>query len=298
MTKEVSIMEENLLDLKHRLYEILRSSKAPKWWSELKKDVELYIEVRKGNILDVYYQGGRMAEIKYNNSTQNITVTAHPKYLGYDNEYKEDKNYYKKNKKKDGKTEYFPIYQDCQEWLLNRKEELKANIRKHYSGEKDGENTSEKFIQGELIIKGRDKYLDSEFAHRFYVGGRNTIRIDMVKIEDERVVFEELKRIGDARLRTTKGDPEIITQMKNYRFFLGKNKDVLTRYYRTLYKIKQYLGLPVPKVDDVEKITVDPEPQLIIAHNYEKMGNKREERIKAIENALLKIDVKPIFIKS
>ena len=48
----------------------------------------------------------------------------------------------------------------------------------------------------------------------------------------------------------------------------------------------------------MEKIKVDPEPQLIIAHNYEKMGNKREERIKAIENALLKIDVKPIFIKS
>lgn len=298
MTKEVSIMEENLLDLKHRLYEILQSNKAPKWWPELKKDVELYIEIRKGNILDVYYQGGRMAEIKYNNSTQNITVTTHPKYLGYDNEYKEDENYYKKSIKKDGTIEYVPIYQDCQEWLLNKKEELKANIRKHYSGDKDGEKTSEKFIQGELIINGRDKYLDSEFAHCFYVGDRNTIRIDMVKIEDGRVVFEELKRIGDARLRTSKGDPEIITQMNNYRIFLEKNKGVLTNYYRTLYKIKKHLGLPVPKVDDVEKITVDPEPQLIIAHNYEKMGNKREERIKAIETALLNIDIKPIFLKS
>jgi len=293
--KKVSIMNENLLDITHKLYEILQSSKAPEWWLELKKDVELYIEVRKGNIIDVYYQGGRMAEIKYNNSTKNITVTAHPKYLGFDNEFKEDKKYYKKSIKKDGTIEYVPIYQDCKEWLLARKEELKANIRKHYSGDKDGEKTSEKFIQGELIINGRDKYLDSEFAHRFYVGERNTIRIDMVKIEDGRVVFEELKRIGDARLRTNNGDPDIITQMKNYRIFLGENKDVLTRYYKILYRIKQHLGLPVPEVDDVEKMTVDPEPQLIIAHNYEKMGKNREERIKAIETALLNIGVKPIF---
>ena len=295
--KKVSIMNENLLDITHKLYEILQSSKAPEWWLELKKDVELYIEVRKGNIIDVYYQGGRMAEIKYNNSTKNITVTAHPKYLGFDNEFKEDKKYYKKSIKKDGTIEYVPIYQDCKEWLLARKEELKANIRKHYSGDKDGEKTSEKFIQGELIINGRDKYLDSEFAHRFYVGERNTIRIDMVKIEDGRVVFEELKRIGDARLRTNNGDPDIITQMKNYRIFLGENKDVLTRYYKILYRIKQHLGLPVPEVDDVEKMTVDPEPQLIIAHNYEKMGKNREERIKAIETALLNIGVKPIFFK-
>ena len=296
MKKEVSIMEENLLDNKHKLYEILQGSKAPEWWPELKKDVELYIEVRKGNILDVYYQGGRMAEIKYNNSTQNIIVTAHPKYLGHDK--KEDKNYYKKSINKDGTIEYVPIYQDCQEWLLNRRKELKANIREYYSGNKDGEKTSEKFIQGELIINGRDKYLDSEFAHRFYVGERNTIRIDLVKIEEGRVVFEELKRIGDDRLRTSKGDPEIITQMNNYRIFLDKNKNVLTNYYRTLYRIKQFLELPVPKVDDVEKITVDPEPQLIIAHNYEKMTDKREERIEAIKAALSSIDVNPIFFKS
>lgn len=297
MTKEVAIMEENLLNKDHRLYEILCSKKAPKWWSKLKNDGELYIEVRKNNILDVYYQGGRMAEIRYNNSDKKIIATAHPKYLGYGDEYKDDDQFYKKDIKKDRTVEYVPIYQDCEEWLSNRKEELKANIRRCYSGIKNGEKTSEKFIQGELIINGRDKYLDSEFAHRFYVGERNTIRIDLVKIEDGKVVFEELKRIGDARLRTSEGNPEIITQMTNYRIFLDKNKDVLTKYYRTLYKIKQQLELPLPKVDDVEVLIVDPEPQLIIAHNYETIGNKREERIKAIKTALLNIDVKPTFFK-
>lgn len=53
-----------------------------------------------------------------------------------------------------------------------------------------------------------------------------------------------------------------------------------------LYRIKKELGLPVPPVDDVDSLTVDPEPQLLIACNYKKDTEGRKERIGDIERIL------------
>ena len=63
MAKTISKLEEGLLSVNHVLYKILKSSNAPVWWKKVKKDKELYIEIRKKNIIDVYYRGGRMAEL-------------------------------------------------------------------------------------------------------------------------------------------------------------------------------------------------------------------------------------------
>ena len=292
MEKVISKMESGLLDEDHILYKYLNSDQAPYWWKDLKEDQELYIDVRKENILDVYYLGGRMAEIKYDSK---IIALAHPKYLGFNDEYYEDDRYYRKAISKRGKTEYVPIYQNCLDWISKRREEMKANIKSCYSGGDEGENTSEKYIQGNLVINHRDRYLDTEFAHRLYDGERKTVRIDLVKIEDGCFVFEELKRIGDNRLRTTDGKPEIIEQIENYRAFLKHNIDELTQYYRTLYRIKRMLGLPIPPVDDIDTIEVNPEPQLLIAQNYDKISGKRLSRIDDIEKILQTINVKPNY---
>lgn len=294
MNNRISKMESGLLCEDHKLYDILISYKAS-WWKELIKDPDLYVDVRKGNILDVYYLGGRMAEIKYDRRKNIIIASAHPKYLGFDEAYYEDNRYYKTTSK-EGKTVFVPIYQDCIDWIINKRDKMKSNIKNSYSGDNDGENTSEKYIQGCLVINGRDKYLDTEFAHRLYDGERNTVRIDLVKIEDGCFVFEELKRIGDYRLRTTEGKPEILEQIENYRVFLKNNKDELTQYYRTLYKIKRKLGLPIPPVEDIDTIEVNPEPQLLIAQNYDKISGKRLTRIDDIERVLLTINIKPNYI--
>lgn len=293
MEKVISKMESGLLDEDHILYKYLNSDQAPYWWKDLKEDQELYIDVRKRNILDVYYLGGRMAEIKYDSK---IIASAHPKYLGFNDEYYEDDRYYRKTIGKNGKTEYVPIYHNCLDWISKRREELKANIKSYYSGGDKGEKTSEKYIQGSLVINHRDRYLDTEFAHRLYDGERKTVRIDLVKIEDGCFVFEELKRIGDNRLRTTDGKPEIIEQIENYRAFLKHNIDELTQYYRTLYRIKRMLGLPIPPVDDIDTIEINPEPQLLIAQNYNKISGKRLTRIDDIEKVLQTINIKPNYI--
>ena len=54
MAKTISKLEEGLLSVNHVLYKILKSSNAPVWWKKVKKDKELYIEIRKKNIIDIY----------------------------------------------------------------------------------------------------------------------------------------------------------------------------------------------------------------------------------------------------
>ena len=175
-------------------------------------------------------------------------------------------------------------------------EELKKNIVENYSGNEEGEDTSEKFIQGSLILNGRERYIDSEFAHRFRDGEKHTIRIDLVRIEDGRIVFEELKRIGDNRMRTTDSKPEILTQMRNYRDFLSVNSLALAEYYKELYRIKLKLELPIPYVEKVDLLVVDKEPQLIIANNYDHLSEARIERLRDIESILQSENIVYSFI--
>ena len=95
----------------------------------------------------------------------------------------------------------------------------------------------------------------------------------------------------------TDGNPEILTQMENYRDFLRVNQEALTEYYRKLYTIKKdILDLTVPDVKDINTVTMSPEPQLLIANNYEKTTDERTKRIEAIEEALATIHVKPNYI--
>ena len=51
-------------------------------------------------------------------------------------------------------------------------------------------------------------------------------------------------------------------------------------------KEKMELDLPVPPVDDVDSLTVDPEPQLLIVCNYKKDTEGRKKRIGDIERIL------------
>ena len=126
----ISLLETGLLDVGHSLYQFLIGDNAPLWWKTLLNDNELYIEIRKKNIIDVYYYGGRMAEISYDKYCKGIVANAHPKYLGHSDVL--DKNYYRKSVGKDGKVKFTPVYQDCQKWLESKIETLKENIRKKF----------------------------------------------------------------------------------------------------------------------------------------------------------------------
>lgn len=283
-------VKDDLININHPIYNILSSNDAPVWWSNIKKDSSIYIEIRKGNSLNVYYLGGCIAKIDYT-IRNGFKVVTHPKYLG---RFEQSNPSWYNRRIKDGKVMYEAIYQDSTDWLssFEKLEQLKKNVVSVYSGDNDGESTTEKHIQGELIIKCRDIYLDSEFAYRMFESQRNTIRIDLVKIENGKFVFEELKRIMDGRLRTKDGNPEILRQMGNYEGFLKQNHEALTRYYRILYEIKKHLGLPVPPISNIDSVCVDPKPTLLIINNYRTNSSGRIDRISSIEDVLGKANVR------
>ena len=243
--------------------------KQPDWWQRLLSVKGVYVEIRKDDIVDVYYEGGRMAELKIKD--EKITATCHPKYLGMD-----------------VPTGSNPKYVDCLEVLKNNPFFIIKNIQTNYSQKdgKDEEDISEKKILGDMISRQNQIFLDSEFAHRYEIGKRNTIRSDLVTIKNNKLIFIELKRIKDNRMLNKEDDePEILKQMDKYQKSIKVNKDKLLDYYKTLYEIKSSLKLPVPECE-IEKLSVCEVPHLIIIDTYKSLGGKRKARIARMKEIL------------
>ena len=260
-----------MLDPDAPLFKALHNN-PPKWWSSLVADPEIYIEIRKGNIIHVYYYGARIAEIDYKSGV--YTALCHKKYITGESDTK------------DG-------YDSCIHLLEKNVSTLKKNARLFYLKDAEGEDTSEKRIQGRLRLDNDYRYIDSEFAHHYQQNEKNsTIRFDLVAIDDNVIRIEELKRVGDNRLRTSdmvNNPPEVLEQMKRYSNFMSVNKDALCSYYQTLIKIKSQLGLPTPmKYDRNKPLTLDLTPLLLIKnlYQYSKMGKDRFMRIKDIRQIL------------
>ena len=241
----------------------------PDWWQRLLSIKGVYVEIRKDDIVDVYYEGGRMAELKIKD--EKITVTCHPKYLG-----------------KKVPTGSNPQYVDCLEVLKNNPTFIIKNIQANYSQKegKDDEDVSEKKILGDMICRHDPIFLDSEFAHRYEVGKQQTIRFDLVTIKNNQLIFIELKRIKDNRLLNKEDDePEILKQMDKYQKFIKANKVRLLDYYKTLYGIKKTLGLPIPECE-IGRLSVCEIPHLIIIDTYQNLRGKRMNRIARMKEIL------------
>lgn len=253
------------------IYNELRQQ--PEWWKRLISIKGVYVEIRKDDIIDIYFEGGRMARLTYTHKA--LKATCHYKYLGLNMSPKEKDPYI-----------------DCLDTLMNNPASIIENIKKEYSqkGAKNEEDISEKKIQGDIICHD-NIYLDSEFAHRFEEGKNETIRIDLVAIKENQLSFIELKRIKDNRLHNKYDDkPEILIQMDQYSQFIKDNKNALLTYYGQLYTIKQSLGLPVPPCD-LNELSVCEIPHLIIKNTYTPCKrindeNRRKERIERITTIL------------
>ena len=284
MSKIAKIDSNGLLNVNDPIYDAIKEEKS---WGLLKNDKDVYIEIRKGNIIDAYYQGGRIVEFRYDARNKRIKKSTHPKYL-WDSNHEQGEYY---TKTTDGK--YIPIYQDC-ELDQSTIELIKKGITQHYA--KD--DLSEKKCQGELIINNRKDYIDSEFAYRMYEGERKTIRFDLVKIEEHDIIIEELKMIRDSRLNSTK-EPEVITQLDNYKRFITENKNQLLEYFKELYRIKRSLSLlkePMGDID-IEKLNLLESPRLVIAldddYRQLRIGNvptKMRKKKDRLDNIIRNLD--------
>ena len=65
------------LDPEHILFKQL-AKQQPVWWQNICKNTHLYIDVRKNNSLDVYYNGGKIIDLSYSKYFQG---SIHFKYI-------------------------------------------------------------------------------------------------------------------------------------------------------------------------------------------------------------------------
>lgn len=247
----------NRLRSDSKIFEELK--KNPSWWTRFKNDKSLFIEIRKDNQVNVYFEGGSIARIHYCSKHKKLQVFTHHKYLNLpepskSNAYIECSGIIDK-----------PIKKDSEILVCDT---IIERIRTIYSQKlsiNNKEKWSEKFIQGSIIVQSSAFHLDSEFAYNDEVSQN---RIDLVRCDEGVVTFVELKRMSDGRmLHKTDESPEIVEQMLRYRNFIMRYSNELLAYYQELYDIKVDLQLPVPKS---RPTSINPEPHLLIFDTWEK----------------------------
>ena len=247
-------------------------NKNPLWWEKFKKDRSLYIEIRKDNQVNVYFEGGSVARIHYCSKHKQLQVFTHHKYLGI--------------------TAEKPMYIECSK-IINEKldfilDQVKRNYSQKYNqnGITPKEQWSEKFIQSNLILESSTTHLDSEFA---YKDNENDIRIDMVKVVDGAITFVELKRLDDPRmLKSTEDDPEVVFQLRDYEKFIESHKDELLSYYKRVYDIKKKLGLILPTS---RPASVNTKAELLIFNRWEREHPARENHKRRMEKILTNANI-------
>lgn len=241
-----------------------------KWWEKMKNHPDLYIEIRKDNYINVYYQGGSVVRLDYCSKHKKIQAFTHPKYLGGK-----------------GKT-----YVNCIDILDEKFDSILENIRTHYSQKKgiSKEKWSETYIKGHIITK-RPNHLDSEFA---YTDEGRDIQIDLIECVNGVIRFVELKRIGDNRmLNKDNTTPEVVDQIEKYSKFIKKYKNELVAYYQKIWDIKHDI-LKLPNLP-LRPVDIDTKPLLLIFNNWTTTSTRKEKHTRDMEEILKRKNVNYII---
>lgn len=250
------------LNEKHLIYEKLNSENLA-WWKFVKDNIKLgtfYVDIRKDNTLNVYYNGGSL--IKISLSEGKLKCMIHEFYLSQFG------------------SKYIRIDPND---IVYDVDKLKSRIDLRYS------NSSENGIKAKLICNPNSTFIDSEFAY-------SSTRIDMTKIENGEIVFVELKLIQDRRLLTNEyehGEPEILKQIKEYNKFISTYKQEIMKYYYKLFTIKRNLDIlpnSLSKIENINEYDLRSEVELYI-EPYPYLNSKRKKRIDAIKNILDKNNI-------
>lgn len=241
----------------------------PAWWNQLISDKEVYVEIRKDNTIDFYYNGAAIITgLTYKGNCYKGYI--HYKYLlpGYINYIGlsfDCKNYINPEK------HLIPLL-NLKSFDTNTLKRIKANISTHYSA------TSEKGIQARFINKAGG-FIDSEFA---YNSGNNKIRIDLVWVDtkNKKIIFVELKTMGDNRLYRPKDG--IADQLSKYCNFISKHKKELSDYYSRLFEIKKNLNILPSRLSSIVSLsnyTIEEKPLLLIGSCEQEWINTYAKKI-------------------
>ena len=263
-------MARNYFDLNINAPLFTELSKLPEWWKRILNDMTLYVNIRKGNRINVYYHGASVMELSINRD-KSIQGKIHSKYILFQ-ETQTDKNSYRKDISPETIVENLPSIKDA----------IIAN-----QATSNPEGLSEKAIQGIMYVEG--KYIDTEFE---YVHPNRLItRIDLTTINDDGMIeFVELKRISDPRLlkkdQSLKNE-EIRKQIDDYNSFIEGHKNEIIQYYKQLQQILKKVGVNNP-LCNIAITGIKPSVYLYFAGYADGKSNhpKRRKRIDNIKQIL------------
>lgn len=263
-------MARNYFDLNINAPLFTELSKLPEWWKRILNDKTLYVNIRKGNRINVYYRGASVMELSINRD-KSIQGKIHSKYILFQ-ETQTDKNGYRKDIPPETIVENLPSIKNA----------IIAN-----QATSNPEGLSEKAIQGIMYVEG--KYIDTEFE---YVHPNRLItRIDLTTINDDGMIeFVELKRISDSRLLKkdmSLKNEEIRKQIDDYNSFIKGHKDEIIQYYKQLQQILKKVGVNNP-LCNIAITDIKPSVSLYFAGYADGKSNhpKRRKRIDNIKQIL------------
>lgn len=213
----------------------------PKWWTVLVHDMDISIQIRKDNYIDVYFNGGNVIR-KLIFDGKSLKGETHYKYIPIKSKTGDYVPFSFKNESIEF-GDVMPMPLDC--FSSSSLSGMKENIAKYYPSD------SEKAIQYSFI-KSDPCFIDSEFEYTYKDGNKSkTVRIDLVRIDvkQKKLVFVEVKTIGDRRLF----NDEIVSQLKDYKNFIMAYKSDLLDYYDKVVTIKKRLKM-LPECLMSEKI--------------------------------------------
>ena len=268
-------MARNYFDLNINAPLFTELSQLPEWWKRILNDKTLYVNIRKGNRINVYYHGASVMELSINRD-KSIQGKIHSKYILFQ-ETQTDKNSYRKDISPETIVENLPSIKNA----------IIAN-----QATSNPEGLSEKAIQGIMYVEG--KYIDTEFE---YVHPNRLItRIDLTTINDDGMIeFVELKRISDPRLikkDMSLKNEEIRKQIDDYNSFIEGHKDEIIQYYKQLQQILKKVGVNNP-LCNIAITDIKPSVSLYFA-GYADGKSNHPQRRKRIDNIKQILDEKGI----
>lgn len=231
------------LNPEHKLFREL-VKRNPVWWRNLRENPEIYIEIRKNNYIDIYYNGGRVMNLTYTNK---FNGKIHFEYIPL----KSQNNYVPLDLMDDSAS----IQEDDLAILgINNfcSDELNA-IQKRMRGFYPP--SSEKGIQASFVLNN-SQFIDSEFQYE------DKIRFDLIwaDVLTRKLYVVELKTIGDQRLYVKEdrvglfNDNKIDFQLHRYRDFVVENKSALLSHYQNVFAVKKNLGILRPPLLELESL--------------------------------------------
>ena len=246
------------LNIDAKIFEALELN--PQWWTLLKEDEDLHIDVRKDKSVYVYYKNNAIIQINF---TSDFKASIHKKYV--------DGRFF-------NKSPYTDL--DLASLTPTKLTEIKARIDAMASETKEA-TVSEKQLINDLFLEN-PIYIDADYQYS-KDPEMGKMKLNLIELTEDTLSIVEVKNITNEALDNTTEASEILVRMSKLSAFIRKYDEEITMHYNNLIAIKQRIGLLSQEEID---FTLNMKPKLLIINTYARNTKVRKERTEAIKTFL------------